>query len=271
MFLLRSEVGLLLGPLAVSVAALRWYQLVTYGSSVAVADQYEGFFVPTFVDGRLGADWQALLVATAGLFVDRQYGLLVFAPVYALAVVGLVALWRDPDSRWTVLGLGVIAAPYVALTADFRVWWGGWSPPARYLAVLTPLLAVPLARSLLALAGNRGYQVMFAALAGAGIVVAAVLLAQLGDRDVEQAIMNNPSRNPALLRWLSLRFGFDLAQLLPAAAPWFGDRSLPIPWADIVGYLALLGTIVCVAVRALPASRPAESRQIGTPPAQAQS
>lgn len=269
--LLVGRLGLLLGPLAASAAALRWYQLATYGSSLAVADQYEGFFVPTMVDGRLAADWQALLLATAGLLVDRQYGLLVFAPVYALAAVGLMALWREPSRRWTVVGLGVIAVPYVALTADFRVWWGGWSPPARYLAVLAPLLAAPLARSLLALTGSRPYQAVFAALAGAGIVMVAVLLFQLGAPDVEQAIFSNPSRNPALLRWLSLRFGVDLAQLLPATAPWFGDRSLPIPWAPIVGYLGLLGAIVGIAVRALPSPAPATRRQVGTAPAGVQS
>lgn len=247
--------GLLFGPLAVSAAALRWYQLGVHGSSLAVADQYEGFFVPTVVDGRLGAEWQALFLATAGLFVDRQYGLLVFAPVYALAVVGLVALWRSPGYRWTVVGLGVIAVPYVALTADFRVWWGGWSPPARYLAVLTPLLAAPLARSLLDLSGNRPYRVVFAALAGLGLLAAALLLLQLGDPDVEQAILSNPSRNPALLRWLLLRFGVDLPYLLPATASWFGDRRGAVPWPQIAGYLALLGTLVALAILALPRTR----------------
>ena len=266
-----SAIVLLLGPLAASVAGLRWYQLRIHGSTLAVANQYEGFFVPTVIDGRLGADWQALLLATAGLFVDRQYGPLVFAPVYALAAVGLVALWRAPAYRWTVLSLGLIAVPYVALTADFRVWWGGWSPPARYLAVLTPLLAAPLARSLLALAGYRPYQVLFAMLAGVGVLVAIVLLIQLGDPDVEQAILSNPSRNPAMLRWLLLRFGVDLSPLLPATASWFGDRRVPIPWPQIVGYLTLLGALVGLAIRALPSAEPATSRQASTAPARAQS
>jgi hypothetical protein len=252
---LAAAFGLLLGPLVVSALALRWYQLAIHGSSLAVADQYEGFFIPTTIDGRLGMDVQGFLVALAGLFVDRQYGLLVFAPIYVLAVVGLVALWRYPGYRWMVIALGVIAVPYVALTADFRVWWGGWSPPARYLAVLTPLLAAPLARSLLAMAGNRPYHVVFVAFGGVGILAAAVLLLQLGDPDVEQAIFSNPSRNPAMVRWLVLRFGTDLPQLLPATASWFGDRRIPIPWAQIVGYLALLSALVGVAVLRLPRPR----------------
>jgi hypothetical protein len=242
---------LLFGPLALAAAALRWYHLNNYGSALAFADQYEGFFVPTMVDGRLGADWYALLVATAGLLVDRQYGLLIVAPVYALAVVGLAALWRSPSHRMLVVAVGVLALPYVALTADFRVWWGGWSPPARYLAVLAPLLAAPLARSLLALAANRVYLTLFAVLAGLGWLVTVAILEQLSDPSLEQALLSNPSRNPMLLRWLLLRFGLDLAPILPSIAPWFNDRRDPLPWLQIVGYLGALGILVGVAVRTI--------------------
>jgi hypothetical protein len=219
--------------------ALGWYTLAFFGSAAGIADQYEGFFVPTMTEGRLGGDWLALVVAAAGLLVDRQYGLLVFAPVYALAAVGLVALWRAPGGRWIVFSLGLVALPYVALTADFRVWWGGWSVPARYLAVLTPLLAAPLSASLVTLAGRRWYRLLFAALAVFGVLVLLVLLLQLGDQDVEQAILSNPTRNPTLYRWLLLRLGVDLAPLLPGTAPWFGDGRGPIPWVQIAGWLGL--------------------------------
>jgi hypothetical protein len=245
------QIGLLLGPLACSAAALRWYHLRFYGSALAVADQYEGFFVPTMVDERLGADWYALLVAAAGLLVDRQYGLLIVAPVYALAVVGLIALWRSPSYRLLVVALGLIALPYVALTADFRVWWGGWSPPARYLAVLAPLLAAPLARSLPVLAGSRSCLALFAVLAGLGWLTTLAMLAQLADPSLEQAVLSNPSRNPMLLRWLLLRVGLDLTPILPAIAPWFNDRRDPVPWLQIVGSLSALGLLVGAATRAL--------------------
>jgi hypothetical protein len=259
---LRSA-ALLIGPLIFSALAYRWYQLATFGSAAAVADQYEGFFVPTSVDGALSADWLALLVAALGLLVDRQYGLLIFAPVYALAAVGLVALWRPPGGRWLVCGLGIVAVPYVALSADFRVWWGGWSMPARYLSVLTPLLAAPLAASLAVLDRSRLYRVLFAVLAGAGILVLLLMLRVLGDPNVEQAIFGNPMRNPPLLRWLALRLGLDLAPLLPAIAPWFGDRRVPIPWPQIIGWLTVLGVLNGLSLRALRAAR--QSRQPATP------
>src|SRR4029078_7767699 len=104
-----------------------------------------------------------------GLLVDRQYGLLIFGPVYALAAVGLVALWRQADGRWIVLRPGLGTLLYVALTADFRVWWGGWSVPARYLAVLTPLLAAPLAAALAALPRRRPERIVFGVPGASGI------------------------------------------------------------------------------------------------------
>jgi hypothetical protein len=255
--------SLLLGPLVVSAAGLRLYQLAIFGSAAAVADQYEGFFVPDLTGGPLIGDWQGLLVAAAGLLVDRQYGLLVFAPLYALAATGLVALWRGPRGIWLLTGITLLVVPYVGLTADFRVWWGGWSVPARYLAVLTPLLAAPLAASLSALWPNRPYRVMFAVLGVYGVILTFGLLAQIGDASVEQAILSNPTRNPPLFRWLALRIGVDLAPIVPGIAPWFNDRRVPLPWPQIAGWLGLLTAVAVLAIRALPREWPPKETIVG--------
>lgn len=254
---------MLLGPLAVSAVGLRWYQLAIFGSAAGVADQYEGFFVPDLSGGPSIGDWQALLVAAAGLLVDRQYGLLVFAPLNALAVVGLVAFWRGPRGLWLLTGMTLLVVPYVGLTADFRVWWGGWSVPARYLAVLTPLLAAPLAASLSALWPSRWYRILFAALAIFGVMVTLALLVQVGDSNVEQAIFANPARNPALFRWLAVRSGVDLSPMVPGIAPWFNDRRVPLAWLPIVGWLGVLAAVVALAIRALPRERPPKEAVAG--------
>lgn len=248
---------LLLVPLVVSLVLQRWFQIATFGSTAAVAQQYEGFYVPITLDGWLGGDWPGLLLAALGLLVDRQYGLLVFAPMYALAVVGLVALWRQPGGHWLVVGLGVVALPYAALTADFLIWWGGWSIPVRYLAVLTPLLAAPLAASLAELWGVRWYRGLFVVLAAAGVLVILVLLRELGDPRVEQAIFANPTRNPALLRWLDLRYGLELDSVLPGVASWFADRRGAIPWPQIAGCLAFFGVVIGLGLYGLRSNRPA--------------
>jgi hypothetical protein len=71
-------------------------------------------------------------------------GLLVLTPVLALAVVGLVLLWRRRRAEALVIG-GVIAA-YLLYNSSLRYFspFGGLGPP-RYLVTLIPFAALPLA------------------------------------------------------------------------------------------------------------------------------
>ncbi len=242
---------LLGSPMLLSALGTIWYHQTYFGSPLGISDQYEGFFVPTFEGGQLGADWLALLLATLGVLFDRQFGLLTFAPVYILAAVGMTALWRDAEQRVLVLTLAVVAIPYAALTADFRVWWGGWSPPARYLSALAPLMALPLAASLIALHGVRWYRLLFGALAGLGLMLMIGFVAQLGAADIPQGIFTNPTRNPPIWRWIDARFGLDLTRYLPALAPWFGNRRLPIPWTEVLLLLTASTLVVGLSIRAV--------------------
>lgn len=78
-----------------------------------------------------------------GLLVDQQFGLLPAAPIYACAIVGVMALAR---ARPRLAGeLALIIVPYVIVTASYAMWWGGISSPARFLVALTPLAALPIA------------------------------------------------------------------------------------------------------------------------------
>lgn len=77
-----------------------------------------------------------------GLWIDRQAGLLAFAPFYWLVPVSFAAAWRR---TWPLL------VPLVLLylpMAAFVEWWGGFSPAARYLVPIVPLCAVPMALAL---------------------------------------------------------------------------------------------------------------------------
>ena len=62
----------------------------------------------------------------------------------SIMVVGLVALWGAPRKHTLAVWLLVCIVPYYLLVAEYRQWWGEWCPPARYLATLTPLLALPV-------------------------------------------------------------------------------------------------------------------------------
>jgi hypothetical protein len=91
----------------------------------------------------------------AALFIDRGYGLLRWAPVFALAFAGAWWLWRSrrdqlgravPDARRIELAAGLCAAVLGVqlLVAAFGAptMFGFWFPPRHLLAALP--LAVPL-------------------------------------------------------------------------------------------------------------------------------
>lgn len=78
-----------------------------------------------------------------GLVFDQQFGLVANAPVYAVAVLGLVALARQRPRL--AIELVLVSFPYVAATASYAMWWGGVSAPARFLAALMPLAVLPVA------------------------------------------------------------------------------------------------------------------------------
>ena len=95
-----------------------------------------------------GSDWGALLAETArrtiGLLFDQEFGLLTYAPVYVLAVWGAVSLLKR--RRDVALSILLTAGGYLALVicplTNVHGWTGGWSPAARFLTPIVPLLGL---------------------------------------------------------------------------------------------------------------------------------
>ncbi len=116
-----------------------------------------------------------------GLLWDGTFGLLPYAPIYLLAGAGLVALFasrRRSDRRLATAAI-LVVAPYAAVLAGFMYWHGIWCAPARYLATLAPLAALPVALPLaISPPGSRRvlYRTLHAVLSACGVVVALVLL-----------------------------------------------------------------------------------------------
>ena len=81
---------------------------------------------------------------TLGLLVDQEFGLLIYAPVYALALWGARALMRSrPNVAWSVvLTVGVYLALIICPLTNVHGWTGGWSPAARFLTPIAPLLGL---------------------------------------------------------------------------------------------------------------------------------
>jgi hypothetical protein len=73
-----------------------------------------------------------------GLLVDQEFGLLANAPVHMLWAAGVWALFKR--DRRLAAELLVIVVPYVIALSAYPVWFGGGSPPARFLVpVVFPL------------------------------------------------------------------------------------------------------------------------------------
>jgi hypothetical protein len=81
-----------------------------------------------------------------GWWLDQQRGLLIYSPVYLVALIGLPILWRR--FRW--IGLAVLTPLLIAYLSAvaWGGFWVGWEISARYLVVGLPLLAAPFALAL---------------------------------------------------------------------------------------------------------------------------
>lgn len=79
-----------------------------------------------------------VLIGGLGLLFDRGFGLIPYAPIYLLVLVGLPLALRENKKDLIVI-LATFSSLYLFLSAT-NWWYAGWSPPSRYLASIIPLL-----------------------------------------------------------------------------------------------------------------------------------
>jgi hypothetical protein len=82
-------------------------------------------------------------VGTLGLLFDRTFGLVPRAPVYLVAAIGVVVLWRQATPMLVALFLGWLAS--FGYVASLAFWWADGGPPSRYLVAGLPFVVVLLA------------------------------------------------------------------------------------------------------------------------------
>ena len=78
------------------------------------------------------------------LLIDSHRGLFVLTPVVAVAVAGLLPLWRRGSRREAIL-VGSLAVAFVLYNSAYWLPFGGDAPGPRFLVPLLPFLALPLA------------------------------------------------------------------------------------------------------------------------------
>jgi hypothetical protein len=125
-------------PLVVLLAGIEAITLVRYGTlnpaagNVAVGD---GLF-------QLAPHRGLLFLA-----LDARFGLFTNFPLLVLAVPGILLAARRGLLRVNVVLLGTVA-PYLLAMSTFPNWAAGYSPPARLLASIAPVLAYYVAVTL---------------------------------------------------------------------------------------------------------------------------
>ncbi len=220
-------------PVVLSLSTLMAFYYWLYGTILPNTGDHAGFINP------LTDPW-GVPVAMLGLLFDQQWGLLISAPIYILAFVGLVAMRRAPGGRVLLRWLLLAVVPYLLLIAFYRQWWGEWCPPARYLAPITPLLALPLAQALLALRRSVLYNLLFGGFTAVGWAIMAGFLAH------PHSLWNQPNGKSDLFVWLAAQSRLDLVPHLPAVVLWFFDHHFLIRWELLVAW-AVLGLAVVLA------------------------
>lgn len=91
----------------------------------------------------LPRDFRQPLTTLGGLLFDRAGGMLFSAPLLAVALAGLVRGWRQGTAAVRGLYLGGLATLLLLLPS--HEWYGGGSPPLRYLVPALPVAFLALA------------------------------------------------------------------------------------------------------------------------------
>jgi hypothetical protein len=92
---------------------------------------------------RLPFSWSALAHGWFGTFLDRENGLLWWAPAYGL----LPAAWWLGDRANRIWAVPIVALVLPGAAHD--QWWGGFSPAARFLVPAAPIVCVLFAPAMI--------------------------------------------------------------------------------------------------------------------------
>jgi hypothetical protein len=186
MVAVKTRLFLLVPPLALGFPhRLTWTSLAltagVLGVAAVAAAVYDAVFLSGFIawQSRGGGILQIIrwfLTWTIrapleyrghlGLLFDQEFGLLAVAPVFVLAVAGIVVAIAQRRWRLLLLAGGPFACVWYYLGAaglggisagGVSQWYGGFSPPARFLMASLPLLAVLAALALDHVRGRLGW------------------------------------------------------------------------------------------------------------------
>jgi hypothetical protein len=244
----KTRLFVLVPPLALGFARrLRWASLPllvgALGAALATAIAYDALILGGHVVRRTGdgnvlqvVQWFLTWTVRApleyrgqlGLLLDQEFGLLPAAPVFAFALAGIIVAVVERRWRLLLLAAGpfLVAWYYLGAVAlggivsrGISYWYGGFSPPARFLMAGLPLLAVLAALALDHVRGRVLWS-LTAALYAATFAYTAVLSIWPAWRF--QDATGRPTALLALFRHTGLDPGRFLPSFVTPAARWEG-------------------------------------------------
>jgi hypothetical protein len=193
-----------------AVSAMLWvgYFVAIYGSPDPSA---------AYGPGEIGS-FRFVAGGVAGLLFDQRFGLVTYAPVLGVAFVGVGVMLARPMWRRHALELLFVVVPYLLTVTHFAMWWGGWSPPARFFAPVLPLFVVPAAAMWTFVESRTSRLLAPAALLLTGVASALVVVIDRG------RLAFNTREAPALwLEWLG-----RVADLTRAVPMWARETEAPL-------------------------------------------
>ncbi len=205
--------------------------LVFAAAWVALRLRYYGSLSPAAQYGGWGLGAGRILRNIGALLLDQEHGLLPYTPAYLLVLPGMVVMWRAGRRR-SLARLSAVLVPYVLLVASWSVWWAGWSFPARFLAAVVPVLAVPLGY-LYAAAWHKRRRVLWRG--GVVLLIAASAgLSLFGMYDPGYRLRNRRDGSANLFLDLAPR-QVDLTAILPAFVPYSSAVMFPAArlWGEV--------------------------------------
>ncbi|CAN5514821.1 hypothetical protein BH24CHL1_BH24CHL1_07130 [soil metagenome] len=215
------QVASALVPIAAGGFSLLAYNQWLYGQLTQNVEDHAGF------SGLTGT-----VNGAAGLLLDAQWGLLITAPVLIFGIAALPHGFRA-NRRGASLAIAAIA-PYLIVVSAYKVWWGEWGPPARYLVPVVPLLAGPLGAWISR--ATRSQKLTAAGLWALGMALTVVGYAQ------PQRFYHHPDSLNKLYATLGDAAGMDLAGKLIAFQPYAADTFTTRLWWTTSMLLLLIAT-----------------------------
>lgn len=126
-----------------SLLKYRWFLLMIVFSILSLVIFNIYAYTSPFSGQEKISSFFRMFYGLLGVIVDREAGILAFAPFYLLGFFGLGIL-ANQNRKLFFLLIYLIGSLWF-LTGIFEGWAGGQAPPARMVLTILPLLALPLA------------------------------------------------------------------------------------------------------------------------------